>query len=467
MTKSVSEYFILESFQVKSVNLFNGVYRLNADYYQPNSEINVSENIEFKPLSEFATVLFPGIFKRILVDNINNGIGFLTTSDMMLLEPMPEKFLSIDLTQNLDIYKVTDNTLLVSRSGTIGNTTYVNDDLIKFAISEDALRVIPLDSTIIGLLYFYFISDYGNGLITGKKSGAVIDHIYEDDLLSMPIPILEYNKIEFFLQQFQIVKRKRELANDLIRKARTLILQYNNLPPLFETQIETFDPNKSVEIRLVSSNEFTYDFRLDAHFYNPWAKKAEDNIIQFCSNYRRIFEVTEDIRMSPLFVRNFVENEYGVKYIAGKHIAQIRKSFKYISKTETADIEEHILSKGWTLMTCAGTLGKIGYVNDELDGATAQDLMRIVPNNNEIDGGYLNAWLSTAYGKALIVRQKYGAVVDRISPEQTGEILIPITESYKQREIGDLVRQAYDLRAEAIRLEDEAQKILNETLIGK
>jgi len=293
MAKSVSEYFSLVSFQVNSTNLLNDEYRLNAEYYQENLEITISEDIKFKPLSDFASVIFPGIFKRILVDNTKYGMGFLTTSDMMIIEPIPEKYLSTELTQNLDIYRVTDNTLLVSRSGTIGNTIYVNDDLVNLAITEDALRVSPYDSNLIGLLYFYFISDYGNGLITGKKSGAVIDHIYEDDLLRIPIPVFDNIKIDLFLKHFQLIKRKRELANDLIRKARSLALQYNNLPPLDETEIETLDPNMNVEIRFVSSNEFTTDYRLDAHFYNPTAKRAVDNIVKFAKQNQPMHSIAD------------------------------------------------------------------------------------------------------------------------------------------------------------------------------
>jgi len=75
--------------------------------------------------------------------------------------------------------------------------------------------------------------------------------------------------------------------------------------------------------------------------------------------------------------------------------------------------------------------------------------------------------LSSEYGYHQILRYKHGAVIDHITPEQIEKILIPISEDYQVKEIGDLVRQAYDLRAEAIRLEDEAQEILTQALTGK
>ena len=62
------------------------------------------------------------------------------------------------------------------------------------------------------------------------------------------------------------------------------------------------------------------------------------------------------------------------------------------------------------------------------------------------------------------MRYKHGAVIDHLTPEQVEEIFFPILPDKQQKEIGDLVRKAYDLRAEAIRLEDEAQEILTQAL---
>lgn len=469
MANQITDYFKLESFHANSLSLLDGDFRLNAEYYEENKNINLDKNIVFEPLSNLATVVFPGIFKRFQVENGKNGIGFLTTSEMMMIEPIPEKFLSIDLTHNLDIYRVTENTLLVSRSGSIGNTIYVNNDLIDLAITEDALRVRPFDSNLIGLLYFYFISDYGNSQITGKKSGAVIDHIYEDDLYKIPIPILNSPTIQKFYDIFQKVKTNRETANALLRNARSLVLQYNNLPSLSEAEIETIDPKKEVEIRKVNISEFTSDYRLDAHFYNPMAKKAVDNINQFSQNNLQLKELTSEIILGKRFKRNYVESEHGTPFLSGKNIIQIRPSdLKHLSNTEISFIDELQIKKNWTLITCSGTLGRTCFVyNNYEDYAASQHILRIVPKENEVDAGYLYCFLSTDYGYHQIIRNRYGSVIDEIDDKNMETILIPVPKSNYQKEIGDLVRQAYDLRAEAIKLEDEAQEILTKALTGK
>jgi type I restriction enzyme S subunit len=257
----------------------------------------------------------------------------------------------------------------------------------------------------------------------------------------------------------------REKSHSYLEKAKTLVLKYNNLPSLDESEIETLDPDKELEIRQVSIEEFTSDYRLDAHFYNPMAKKAMDNITQYSNKWDVLQNISESIFMCDRFNRNYVEKEYGLPFLSGKNIIQIRPDVKYISLSETNEIDNLLVKKGWILLTRSGTLGRIGFIWNNYEEYTAtEDIVRIVPNQS-IDGGYLCAFLSSEYGFHQILRFKHGAVIDHLTPEDVGFVNVPICD--KEKEIGDLVRKAYDLRAEAIQLEDEAQEILTKALTGK
>jgi len=91
-------------------------------------------------------------------------------------------------------------------------------------------------------------------------------------------------------------------------------------------------------------------------------------------------------------------------------------------------------------------------------------LIRVAPNSGLIDEGYLYAFLSSDYGYHQLLRYKHGSVIDEITEDQISQSVIPIPSEKQQKEIGDLVRQAYDLRAEAIKLEEEAQALLTQAL---
>jgi len=465
LTNSVYKYFNADVFVSRSSLITNDDLRLNASYYEEKKSLLIKDEISFSPLSSIATVVFPGIFKRYLTTDEKYGIKFLTTSDMMLLEPDSDKILSFILTPNIEIYRVSEHTILVSRSGTIGNTIYVDDRIKNFALTEDALRVKPFDELKTGLLYFYFTSEYGNALITGKKSGAVIDHIYEDDLIKLPIPEIDDDLVNELFEFYLKIKRKRELAHKKIIDARSLVLQYNNLPPLSEEQIETLDPEKETEIRLTNLSEFTDDYRLDAHFYNPISKLVVSNIDKYSNSYESLFNLSDCQYKGGRSVRNYVTKEFGIPFLSGKNIVQIRPDLKFISKTETNNLDDMIIHQNQILISRSGTLGRAVFIwNNYENYAASEHLIRVNPFIEKIDPGYLYAFLSSDYGYHQLLRYKHGAVIDEITEDQISKSIVPISNEENQKEIGDLVRLAYDLRAEAIKLEDEAQEILTKAL---
>lgn len=465
LTTKPFEYFNARIFNAKSESILNNDLRFNAEYYEEDNSINISNEIEFFQLSKIASVVFPGIFKRYLVDDVQNGIKFLTTSDIMMLEPETDKILSEHLTTNLPIYRVQEHALLVSRSGTIGNTIYVDDRLKDFAITEDALRVKPFDEKKIGLLYFYFTSDYGNGTITGKKSGAVIDHIYEDDLLKLPIPRFDESVDKQFFDLYLKVKSNREQADKIIKQARSFVLKYNNLPPLFDIAPKILDADSQVEIRMTGLDEFTKDYRLDAHFYNPIAKVIVENIITHCESNDYLYNIADCSFRGSRSTRNYVDKENGIAFLSGKNIIQIRPDFKFISSSETSNISDMLLTQGQILISRSGTLGRTVLIYNNYEGfAASEHLIRVKPDTEIIDSGYLYAFLSSDYGYHQLLRYKHGSVIDEITEDQISQSVIPLPTKEKQKEIGDLVRKAYELRAEAIKMEDEAQELLTQAL---
>ena len=119
-------------------------------------------------------------------------------------------------------------------------------------------------------------------MLNDYAAGAVVKYIEAPQIAKIPVPVLDESIIESINQQYLTAVTCREQAHDLLQKAQQLLLQYNNLPPLSEIKPETLDADGEVEIRMTGLDEFTQDFRLDAHFYNPIAKVIVENIITNC-----------------------------------------------------------------------------------------------------------------------------------------------------------------------------------------
>jgi type I restriction enzyme S subunit len=458
-------------FWISSGKVFETDLRLDPSHYNNHDALEFSNGIKFKKLRDFVeSVIEPTLFTRYYCTK-EYGIPYISSSEMSEIEPpINSRFISKELTHDISQYIIKRGQILVSAAGTVGSVVIASKILDGVAGTSDILRINVDLKTYFGFIYTYLSSSYGINEVTNLAYGAIIKRVRGVQLEELKTPVIDANSNSKINELILSTLNKRENANELINQARALVLQYNNLPPLDETNVETLDPDKEVEIRLVNNNEFTNDSRLDAHFYNPIAKKAVDNIVQFADNNIQLLkeELTESIFYLNRFTRTFVTENFGIPYLAGKDIIKIRPyDVSYLSKTETDSLNDYKLEKGWILMTCSGTLAKTCYIwNNYEDWVGTHDLIRIVCSKN-FDSGYIFAFLNSPYGYHQVIRYKHGAVIDHLTPGQVSEIIIPIPDKVKIKEIGDLVRQAYDLRAEAINIEDEAQKILTEALTGK
>lgn len=461
----VTDYFDLKTINVDSELLLSGDFRLNTDYYEALLTSSSFHQTETFLLEEKARVFHPGITKREYINNKDFGIPFLSTSDLQFYEAADNKYVSTITSKKLDDYIVKENTILISRSGTIGNVSLVDKNISNCAVTEHAIRIVLNDQNYIGIVYTFLNSDVGQSIIKGQKSGAVIDEIYDEDIAKLQIPDIENETVVKLNNFIQLAKQNREKAFEMIEKARSLVLQYNNLPPLSNIKPETLDADGEVEIRMTGLDEFTQDYRLDAHFYNPMAKLIVENITKHCLKNDKLYNVADCSFRGSRSTRNYVDKDNGIAFLSGKNIIQIRPDFKYISKSETANLDDMLLSEGQILISRSGTLGRTVLIYKNYEGCAASEhLIRVKPDAKIIDSGYLYAFLSSDYGYHQLLRYKHGAVIDEITEDQISQSVIPLPSDKQQKEIGDLVRKAYELRAEAIKLEDEAQELLTQAL---
>jgi len=454
--------------------VLRNAFRLDAGAYSSEALKAINDvktkNLPMAALSDLAEVFMPPILTRTYIEDIQFGIPFLSSSEMMEVDPEPS-IISKASCKNWGSYVVRKGTIVVSRSGTIGNIAIIPSKWDDWCLTEDAIRVIPHDGYL-GFIYFFLSLPWMKDAIIGKKSGSVIDHIYEDDLKRLEIPLPSESCISELELKINQVLNLREESDDLLAEANSMLHEVNGLSELRKDKIDQYDPEGAIESITVSSSEVFHnnhsgsEYRLDAHYYNLQAQLAIKNIRQCKSEVKTIGDVTDRVFMCGRFKRNYVEKEYGIPFLSGKNIIQIRPTdLKYISLSETSDLDDLKLEVSWTLITRSGTIGRTCLVMGNYESWTAtEDIVRAVPNQEEIDPGYLYAFLSSPYGKHQILRFRHGSVVDHITPEQVKKVLIPLPSETEQKAIGDLVRTAYEKRAEAIRLEYEAQKILMDAL---
>ncbi len=451
---------------VDSEKVISGDTRLDSSHFIDDVSYTVNSNLGFTTLSEFIQdVEEPTLFTRIYCDK-EFGVPYISSSEMSEIEPpVDSRFISKTLTKNIEQYIIKRGQILVSAAGTVGSIVVATEELDGVAGTSDILRINLDQSKYLGFIYTYLTSSFGANELSNLAYGAIIKRVRGFQLAELKTPIINDSVVGKMNQMIVTALENRDEANRLIKQARSLVLQYNNLPPLCDITPETIVTDGEVEIRMTGLDEFTQDYRLDAHFYNPMAKLIVENITKHCPKNDKLFNVADCSFRGSRSTRNYVDKDNGIAFLSGKNIIQIRPDFKYISKSETANLDDMLLSEGQILISRSGTLGRTVLIYKNYEGCAASEhLIRVKPDAKIIDSGYLYAFLSSDYGYHQLLRYKHGAVIDHLTPEQIEQILIPIPTKEQQKEIGDLVRKAYELRAEAIKLEDEAQELLTQAL---
>lgn len=404
--------------------------------------------------------------KRNYLTNIDStSIGFLGSSEMLDIYPDPVKFVSHDNSM-VDSLSLTEGIILISRSGTIGNVTFVGQTLSKFLVSEHAIRLVMNEFP--GFVYTYLKTDVAQNLLHAEKFGSVILEIEPDALKNMLIPnapALIKKKIHDLIMDSYA---NRDESNRLIDEAAKIMIEELELPPIDDLKKEAFSYSR--EINSFSTKLSDLDGRLEGSYHIPLIKVIERYISKkaIVKNLNSE-DITEKIILPGRFKRIYVEKGNGKVFLGGKEINQLDpENKKYLSLAHHSDrIKKELnIVKDMVLVTCSGTIGKVALVPEHWNNWTLnQHVMRIV--SKEQYYALIFTWLNSEYGKELIRRQTYGSVVNEITDKQLGTVVIPVfKKDIINNSIISLINKANELRYKAYKQEQQAIEIMNREVLG-
>lgn len=393
-----------------------------------------------------------------------NSIGFIGSSEMLDIYPRPVKFM-VDGEKVHDLH-VKEGTVLLSRSGTIGNVTFVNKTLSKFLVSEHAIRLECTDNS--GYVYTFLKTKIGKKLVCSNIYGAVIQQIEPAHLTMVPVPDAPKEIKErihnLIVESFKL----RDESNELIDQATALLIDELKLPPISEFKQNNIKNSANVNAFSVKLSDL--NDRADASYHLPIVDAIIKHLEQYSAEVTTIGDnrISSDVVLPGRFKRVYVNSEYGVKFIGGKEMKQLDPSSeKYISKKAHAKQLEGALGiKEYSILTPArGSLGEVVMPCKHFYNWAISDNMMQILSNSKICG-YLYIFLNSEYGKILIQRFTYGGVIDAIEPWHIQQIQIPLLKNQIiQNKINDLALQANEKRYKAYLLEQEALKIMDEEVI--
>ena len=394
-----------------------------------------------------------------------NSIGFIGSSEMLDIYPRPVKFM-VDGEKVHDLH-VKEGTVLLSRSGTIGNVTFVNKTLSKFLVSEHAIRLECTDNS--GYVYTFLKTKIGKKLVCSNIYGAVIQQIEPAHLTMVPVPDAPKEIKErihnLIVESFKL----RDESNELIDQATALLIDELKLPSISEFKQNNIKNSANVNAFSVKLSNLAG--RVDASYHLPTVDKIVEHLKKYAKEVTTIGDerISKQIILAGVFKRTYVEEEYGYPFLGGKEITQLSpKTEKYLSKPihKKRYEKELKVTENTILVTDRGTIGTTTIIPRHWNGyAVSQNVLKLVPANNNI-AGYIYIFLNSEWGTELIRRQTYGSVVDMIDNNSLSSVEIPLLKNQDiQNRINDLALKANQKRYEAYILEQEALRIMDEKVI--
>ena len=432
---------LLNNSKYEVINLGTDNIGFNDCYYGPRSKRNYLSHID------------------------STSIGFLGSSEMLDIYPKPIKYVSPDnpMVKQLSL---SEEIILISRSGTIGNVTFVNKSLAKYLVSEHAIRLV-IDK-FPGYVYAYLKTDIAQNLLHAEKFGSVILEIEPEALKNMPIPnppdMIKKKIHDLIIQSYN----NRDESNKLIDEATKIMIDELELPPIEELKKEAFSYSKDINSFSIKLSDL--NGRLEGNYHLPLVEVIEKHSSKKASLIKLNSEkITEKIILPGRFKRVYVEKWNGKVFLGGKEIWQLNpENKKYLSLAHHSERIKSELSiiKNMVLVTCSGTIGRVSLVPEHWNNWTVnQHVMRIL--SKEPYYSLIFVWLNSDYGKELVLRQKYGSVVDEITDKQLGDVVIPIFKDNNiNTSILNLINEANELRYQAYKQEQEAINIMNKEVLG-
>jgi type I restriction enzyme S subunit len=467
--------FLPEKIKYSSISLlevFKNKTRLEASAFSIEA-LNAVEKIQsckngyskLYPNNEFVIDAFhaPRFKRNYINESVPNSIGFLGSAEMLNIKPKAIKFITRKQAEQKKLY-VKKGTVLISCSGTIGKTTFVNNSLERFAFSQHIIRLICKEYS--GYVYTFLNTKEAQNQIKSLIYGAVIPEIEPHHLEKIIIPNAHTNTKKEIHSLITKSYDLRDKANDLIDKAEKMLYEELQLKPIEELKSSFF--NNKAGFRNYTTKLSDLRFRLDSSYHIPLVQIVEKELKKHSKEISTIDKLSKDIILAGVFKRTYVDRENGVPFLGGRDITQLNpKVEKFLSKSVHAKrIKKELeVFENTVLISDRGTIGKVQIVPKHWNGwAVSQNIIKVIANSKDL-AGYLYCFLSSDYGQILINREIYGSVVDMIDDKNVAGIHIPILkDELKQKEINDLILEANDLRYSAHLKEQEANKKMEEII---
>jgi len=302
-------------------------------------------------------------------------------------------------------------------------------------------------------IYIFFNTYYGNKIIYRKINGAVPLTIDKEAIRSLPIPIFSNT---FQLQIENLVKssyQKLEDSKKLYKEAQNLLLK--------ELDLVDYKPSKEKIAIKNLSESFGISGRLDSEYYQPKydeilekIKKVEydklDNIVKIDKSVEPGSEAYQDNGIPFIRVSNLTK--------FGLSKPEIHLSCNLFDSNTLEKLQP---KKDTILLSKDGTVGIAYNIKEDTHIITSGAILHLKIKKSKKDNilpEYLTLVLNSLLVQMQSQRDAGGSIIKHWKPSEIKEVLIPIIDIDKQKEIEEKIIESFKLKNESQKFLDKAKE---------
>ncbi|MBN2648626.1 MAG: restriction endonuclease subunit S [Prolixibacteraceae bacterium] len=347
--------------------------------------------------------------------------------------------------------------IIISRSGTVGITYVWNyEEVISYfkrdikAIPSGYLIVVKVDTKKIvpHFIKLIFNSNHYKKYFNVFGVGKTQKNIAQPDILSIPIPLVEYLKQKELLEKIKPIETKiSELKNS---KKQPINIINQVFGEVFGFNWDEFEKTKQVNTYSSSISKFAnnIDCRMGIRFHNE-AGAYIQSFLESKTNKRIKDFISEPIVLGKSVSPSDYDEDGEYFYIAMSNIkswAFDPEDCKKVSEIYAASNLNKTVKKGDILLARSGegTIGKVALIEEEdINGIFADFTQRIRLTGFDPLCAYY--YMRSEFFQYLVYTHKKGLGNNtNIFPSQIKEFPIPDWDEIKQAEIVEKIKTQLD-----------------------
>ena len=409
-----------------------------------------ASNYLIVPFSSLITDLKNGVEIRTYSES---GYRYLRVSDLGQHGIENDNPRYVDVEKIPDRIKLTSDSFLISRSGSLGLVSSVKDE-VKDAILSSHIFKVNLDTTKIRPEYLEALlrSQIGQIQFFQNNNGAVIPEISQTALKSIRIVLppasIQNHIVTFMRSAYSQKKQKEQEANALLDSIDDYVLKELGI------EMPAVEEKKCF---MVYAGETT-GRRIDPRFHQSKHREVIHMLESGKYSIMSLSSLITDLK-NGVEIRTY--SNHGYRYLRVSDLGRNgieNHDLRYVDLDEIPDRVR--LTNNSFLISRSGSLGLVSVIEDEIRNTVlGSDIFKVELDTESIQPRYLEAFFRSRIGQTLIFQLNSGSIIPRLDQPAVKSLRVVVPPFDIQEKIAD---KAMRRRSEAAKLRQEADAIVEQ-----